>query len=74
MGVCQSSASVHQGAISQKARGKKGQKGVIYAQSRTFLTHMNELPQGKHVIAEYVWIDGQAMQKAELQSAGLRSK
>ena len=35
---------------------------------------MADLPQGKNVIAEYIWIDGSACQKGHLKSNGLRSK
>ena len=71
MGVCNSVAEVSGGAVS-----KKGSKKMRYGQvmNANILEAIRKLPQGKNVIAEYVWIDGQAMQKAELQSEGVRSK
>ena len=70
MGVCNSVGDIAPGAIGKK--GKKGQTGYVYIPS--IIEALNNLPQGKNVIAEYIWIDGQAMQKSELQSEGIRSK
>lgn len=70
MGVCQSSP--YDGAIIK--RRPKSAGAAYNRSSETFLERIDKLPQGKNVIAEYVWIDGQAMQKGELASPGMRSK
>ena len=70
MGVCNSIAEVAPGAVAKRSRGQV--KGDVYVPN--ILEALNNLPQGNNVIAEYVWIDGQAMQKSELRSEGVRSK
>lgn len=57
MGVCNSIAVVAPGAIAKKSRG--GIAGEVYVPN--ILEALNNLPQENNVIAEYIWIDGQAM-------------
>jgi len=69
MGVCQSNPILE--SVTLKKRPRSAGPGQ---RTKSFLETMDNLPQGKNVIAEYVWIDGQAMQKGELESPGMRSK
>ena len=68
MGVCQSNPIE---VLKLKKRPRSAQAGE---RTLSLIERIDRLPQGKNVIAEYVWIDGQAMQKGELASAGMRSK
>lgn len=69
MGVCQSNPVLE--AVQLKKRPRSAGPAL---KTKSFIETIDNLPQGKNVIAEYVWIDGQAMQKGELASPGMRSK
>ena len=55
MGMCNSTGDINPGAMRKM---RKGGKLVGYVKPDAILEALNKLPQGKNVIAEYVWIDG----------------